>query len=76
MRCALMAVMVLHGLIHGVGFARAFGLISLPPGASTLRQGPALGMLWLASGALMVGAAFVPLAGSGRLRCSRSRSRR
>lgn len=59
MRLALIAVLVLHGLIHLLGVAKAFGLAALPQ--LTRPIAPGRGWLWLAAALLFVtaGAAVV-----------------
>lgn len=44
MRIALFVVLVLHGIIHLLGLAKAFGLAALPQLRTPI--GPALGVLW------------------------------
>jgi hypothetical protein len=63
-RLALSLVLVLHGLIHGAGFAKAFGLAALP----ALPHAPsrALGLGWLAAGAAFVVAGLLVAAGNRR----------
>jgi hypothetical protein len=53
MRSALASVLVLHGLIHALGFAQAFHLAELP-GFHHPIAGRA-GLLWLATALLLVG---------------------
>jgi hypothetical protein len=59
MRWALTVVMVLHGLIHVMGFAKAFGFAALPQLTGSISR--PMGVLWLATALVMVGAAFVPM---------------
>ena len=48
-------VLVVHGLIHLLGFAKAFGLAGLPQ--LTQPISPVLGVLWLLAAVLFVSAA-------------------
>lgn len=65
MRIAFVVIVVLHGLIHLLGFVKAFGLAEVPQltGATTVALGPGwvrpIGALWLAAAALIVGAAVM-----------------
>lgn len=52
---ALAVLLVLHGLIHLLGAAKAFGWADLPQ--LTRPISPATGTLWLAAAALFVGTA-------------------
>jgi hypothetical protein len=63
-RVALALVLVLHGLVHGAGFAKAFGLAALP----ALPHAPsrAMGAAWLAAGVAFVVAGGLLLAGHRR----------
>ncbi len=58
MRMVLSGLLVLHGLIHAMGFAKAFGYAKLDQ--LKLPISPGMGLVWLAAGLLMVGAAFAP----------------
>src|SRR5262245_16214780 len=49
------AFLVLHGLIHLLGFAKAFGLADLPQLTQSIT--PAVGVLWLLAALLFVVAA-------------------
>jgi hypothetical protein len=64
MRLAISILLVLHGLIHGAGFAKAFGLAALP----ALPHAPSrsLGLWWLAAGAAFVVAGLLLEAGNRR----------
>lgn len=59
MRVVLSAVLTVHGLIHFMGFAKAFGLAELPQLTQPIAR--PLGLLWLLAGLLSVGAAWLPL---------------
>src|SRR5919198_5722856 len=48
-------VLVVHGLIHVLGFAKAFGLADLPQ--LTQPVSPSLGILWLLAALLFLAAA-------------------
>jgi hypothetical protein len=63
-RLAFSLVLVVHGLIHGAGFAKAFGLAALP----ALPHAPsrALGLGWLAVGLSFVVAGVLLAAGNRR----------
>jgi hypothetical protein len=52
---AFAALLVLHGLIHLIGFAKAFGLADLPQLRGTIS--PIAGMLWLSAAILFIYAA-------------------
>lgn len=52
MRVALAAVLVVHGLIHVLGFVKAFGLAALPQ--LTRPIPPAMGVVWLIAAVLFV----------------------
>ncbi len=56
MRRVLVAILVLHGLIHLLGFEKAFHLARLD--ALTQPISPAYGVLWLAAAILLVGFAI------------------
>lgn len=58
MRGVLFAILLVHGLIHGLGFARAFGL-AVPRLRAVSRP---VGILWLAAGLALVVAAGLLLA--------------
>ena len=55
MRFAFALVLVAHGLIHLIGFARAFGVADLPPLTAPISQ--FFGLLWLTASLLFVAAA-------------------
>lgn len=63
MRYALAALLAVHGLIHLLGFAKAFGLSGSSPLRTAIPR--PLGLAWLGA-ALVLGAAAGGLAGSGR----------
>jgi hypothetical protein len=52
MRWALIGLLALHGLIHLMGFAKAFGYAELPQLTQPISRG--WGMLWLLAGVLVV----------------------
>ena len=60
MRVAFAVFVALHGLIHGMGFAKAFGLARLE--ALTSPIGRAMGGLWLGAGLGLVAAAVALVA--------------
>lgn len=62
MRWALVAVLVVHGLIHLMGFAKAFGFAELPQLKEPISR--AVGALWLAAAVLMLVAAALAWSGS------------
>ncbi len=53
---AFVIFLVVHGLIHVMGFAKAFGYADLP--GLTLPISPAMGVLWLVSACLFLAAAI------------------
>jgi hypothetical protein len=53
--------MVLHGLVHIMGFIKAFGLMDVP--SLTLPITPALGLVWLVTALLFMGTAVATLRG-------------
>jgi uncharacterized protein DUF6544 len=55
MRLALVVLLAVHGAIHVMGFAKAFGYASLPELTLPISRG--MGLLWLAAGVLTVAAA-------------------
>ncbi len=59
MRTFVTVILVVHGLIHFAGFAKAFGLAQLPQ--LTIPISRTMGALWLVAGLLTLGAAFLPL---------------
>ncbi|MBK9035565.1 MAG: hypothetical protein IPL61_30630 [Myxococcales bacterium] len=71
MRIALTSLLVIHGLIHLLGFVKAFGLATVPQlrGATIVTLGPAwqrpIGALWLAAAVLVVVAAVAMVLGVG-----------
>jgi len=61
LRIVFLLVLCLHGVIHLLGFMKAFGLAKLPQLTQTISH--PWGLLWLAAGAmLLVTAALLPLA--------------
>jgi hypothetical protein len=58
MRTAFGVVLVVHGLIHLMGFAKAFGYAQLPQ--FTLPISRTMGALWLLAAVLMLAAAAAP----------------
>jgi hypothetical protein len=63
MRWLIAAILVLHGLIHLMGFAKAFGLATLPQLTQPISRG--LGVLWLVA-ALLVTLTAAMLAASAQ----------
>ncbi len=60
MRWVFLAVLVVHGLIHFMGFAKAFGFAELPQLTTPISRG--MGVLWLVAGlATLAAAAMLPL---------------
>ena len=57
MKAVLAVLLVVHGLLHSMGFVKAFGLAPV----ARLRQpiGRPLGILWLVAGLAFVGAAVL-----------------
>jgi hypothetical protein len=51
MRWMIALILVLHGLIHVMGFAKAFGLATLPQLTQPISRG--LGVVWLLAGVLV-----------------------
>lgn len=58
MRIALAVILILHGLLHGLGFAKGLGLACLSQLTMPISR-PA-GVLWLAAGLAMVATALAP----------------
>lgn len=58
MRLLLVALLVVHGLLHLMGFAKAFGLAALPQ--LTVPIARPTGALWLVAALLMLAAAAAP----------------
>jgi hypothetical protein len=56
MRIVFTGLLVIHGLIHVLGFAKAFGLAELPQLAQPISR--PLGLLWLAAALAMLASAF------------------
>lgn len=63
MRWLFVVVILGHGLIHLMGFAKAFGLAELPQLTEPISSG--LGVAWLAAALLVITTAGMYLAGSG-----------
>lgn len=61
MRGAFAVLLLVHGMIHGARFAKAFGLAELPRLSQPISR--ARGILWLAAGLGFVAAAVLLLAG-------------
>ncbi len=61
MRWVFVAVLLAHGLIHFMGFAKAFGLAELPQLTQPLSR--SMGIVWLAAGLAVLVAAVMFLAG-------------
>jgi hypothetical protein len=57
MRWIFVGVLAVHGLIHSMGFAKAFGYADLPQ--LTLPVSPTIGLLWLVSAVLIVATAVL-----------------
>ena len=55
MRWIVVVLLVMHGLIHWMGFAKAFGYVELPQ--LTLSVSREMGVVWLAAGLLVVASA-------------------
>ncbi len=55
MRLVIVTVLVLHALLHGLGFAKGFGLAALP--ALTVPISRGRGVLWLTAGLVLLVAA-------------------
>ena len=51
MRWVIAALLIVHGLIHGMGFAKAFGYASLPQLTQPISRG--MGVVWLIAGLLV-----------------------
>jgi hypothetical protein len=58
MRGFLTALLVIHGVIHVLGFAKAFGFAELPQLTAPISR--PLGCLWLSAAVLMLATAFAP----------------
>ena len=59
MRIAFSGLLILHGLIHLLGFAKAFGLAELPLLTQPISR--THGVVWLAAGLLMLASALTPV---------------
>jgi hypothetical protein len=64
MRIAFGIVLILHGLVHGAGFAKAFGLAALPSLHHVPSRGA--GVAWLVASLALVTAGALLIAGSRR----------
>jgi hypothetical protein len=62
MRWLVVGVLALHGLIHAMGFAKAFGYAELPQLTQPISR--EMGVLWLLAGGLVVATAVMMAAGS------------
>lgn len=58
MRIALAVLLILHGLLHGLGFAKGLGLAALPQLTTPISRASAV--LWLVAGLAMVATALSP----------------
>jgi hypothetical protein len=58
MRVAFTGLLIFHGLIHLMGFAKAFGFAELPQLTQPISR--LFGVLWLAAALLMISSAFTP----------------
>jgi len=58
MRIAFNGLLIIHGLIHLMGFAKAFGLAELPQLTQSISR--PIGVLWLVAGLLMIASALTP----------------
>jgi hypothetical protein len=63
-RSLLLVLLVLHGLIHLMGFVKAFGLAELPQLTQPIPK--AMGVLWLVAAAAFIATAAM-LVGAARL---------
>jgi len=66
MRFAIAGFLLIHGLIHVMGFAKAFGLAELPQIQKRLTR--PMGLLWLGAALLLVAAAALLLLARGEWR--------
>lgn len=55
MRTAFTILLIVHALIHALGFVKAFGLVQVPQLVAPISR--PLGLLWLGAGVVMLGAA-------------------
>jgi hypothetical protein len=62
MRSALIGLLTLHGLIHLMGFAKAFGYAELPQLTQPISR--EWGVLWLLAGGLVVATAVMLATGA------------
>lgn len=58
MRIALALILVVHGLIHVLGFVKAYGLAELPQLTQSISR--PMGVAWLAAGLLLILTALMP----------------
>jgi hypothetical protein len=63
MRWALIGLLILHGLIHLMGFAKAFGYAELPQLTQPISR--EWGVVWLLAGALVIATTVMLAAGAG-----------
>jgi hypothetical protein len=59
MRIAFTGLLIFHGLIHLMGFAKAFGFAELPQLTQPISR--VAGVVWLAAGLVMIASAFTPV---------------
>ena len=64
MKVILAALLLVHGALHGLGFAKGLGLADVP--AIQTRIGPVEGVLWLGAGLLLAAAAILLVAAPRR----------
>lgn len=62
MRWLISGVLAIHGVIHAMGFAKAFGYADLPQLAQPISR--AIGLTWLVAGGLVLATAGLVAAGS------------
>jgi hypothetical protein len=60
MRWIVVVLLVVHGLIHWMGFAKAFGYVELPQLTRPVSR--EMGVVWLAAGLLVVASAVTMVA--------------
>ena len=61
MRWLVVGVLMVHGAIHGMGFAKAFGYAELPQLVQPIPRG--MGPLWMVAGGLVLASAAMIAAG-------------